>query len=187
MTSLRYPVVFDNDCLASFLWVRRTDIVHSLYGSNIIVPGIVVNEFSYMRYAKNRFVYTDLQNLIAAGQVQVKTLPITGPLASQFTGLENGSITGKPLGKGESAAIVLAEHLQGTLASNNLKDIERYCIDNGLPFICTDSILYQAYTSNIITAYEGEQIWQEMKNKKRLLPDYDFQEVIRRQQEGLHR
>ncbi|MEW6727634.1 MAG: hypothetical protein AB1327_11875 [Bacillota bacterium] len=49
---------------------------------------------------------------------------------------------------------------------------------------CLASFLW---VPNIITAYEGEQIWQEMKNKKRLLPDYDFQEVIRRQQEGLHR
>lgn len=94
MISLRYPVIFDNDCLASFLWVRRTDILHSLYGSNIIIPGIVINEFSYMRRARNKFVYDDLQDLIAAGQARVETLPITGPLANQFTGLKNGSIIG---------------------------------------------------------------------------------------------
>lgn len=187
MISLRYPVIFDNDCLASFLWVRRTDILHSLYGSNIIIPGIVINEFSYMRRARNKFVYDDLQDLIAAGQARVETLPITGPLANQFTGLENGSIIGKPLGKGESSAIVLTDHLRGTLAINNLRDIERYCKDNGLPYICTDNILYQAYTSGIITIQEGEHIWREMKNKKRLLPIYDFQEVVRRQQNGIPR
>ena len=46
-TNLR--LVFDNDCLASFLWIRRIDILETLYKSRMYIPQIVVDEFSYFK------------------------------------------------------------------------------------------------------------------------------------------
>ncbi len=47
MTKL--PLVFDNDCLSSFLWVKRTDIIKQLFPGQIIVPSIVEDELLIRR------------------------------------------------------------------------------------------------------------------------------------------
>ena len=48
MTKL--PLVFDNDCLSSFLWVKRTDIIKQLFTGQIIVPSIVEDELRRVQY-----------------------------------------------------------------------------------------------------------------------------------------
>jgi len=86
----------------------------------------------------------------------------------------------KRIGKGEAAAIVMARALNGTLASNNLRDILPYVGKNKLPYICTENILYLSYEKNYIPLEEGCQIWNDMKRKERILPNCDFKEIVRR-------
>jgi len=40
------PIFFDTDCISSFLWVDRTDILLSLYAKRIILPEQVLDELS---------------------------------------------------------------------------------------------------------------------------------------------
>jgi len=86
----------------------------------------------------------------------------------------------KRIGKGEAAAIVIASTLDGTVASNNLRDILPYVGKKNLPYICTEHILYLSYEKSYFSLEEGNQIWNDMKRKKRILPNYDFKEIIRR-------
>jgi hypothetical protein len=81
---------------------------------------------------------------------------------------------------GEAAAIAIARVLDGTIASNNLADILPYVKDDKPPYLCTDNILYMALEAGLITEIRGNIIWNEMKRRKRRLPDYSFSEAIRR-------
>ncbi len=40
------PIFFDTDCISSFLWVDRTDILLSLYPKRIVLPEQVLDELS---------------------------------------------------------------------------------------------------------------------------------------------
>ena len=86
----------------------------------------------------------------------------------------------KRIGRGEAAAIVIAGTLDGTVASNNLSDILPYVGKNKLPYICTENILYLSYEKSYISIKEGNQIWDDMKRIGRILPNYDFKEIVRR-------
>lgn len=187
MSRCRLPIVFDNDCLASFLWVRRTDLISSLFSKNMIVPNHVVTELKYLRNSRYSFVFLELESLIRSGSIKVESIPAKGPLAARYNKLEQGTETGKSLGRGEASAIVLAQHLNGTLASNNLADIHDYCTSEGISYICTDTILCWAFDAQLFSIKEGEQIWSEMKRRKRILPAYSFEEAVRRYRAGIPR
>lgn len=74
MSSRRLPIVFDNDCLASFLWVRRTDLICSLFGKGMIVPNLVVTELEYLRSSRYSFVCNELDNLLSSGYVNIESI-----------------------------------------------------------------------------------------------------------------
>ncbi len=48
------------------------------------------------------------------------------------------------------------------------------------PYVCTEDILYLSYQKKYISLNEACKLWNEMKSKRRILPKYDFKEVIRR-------
>lgn len=37
---------FDTDCLSAFLWINNTNILETLYGGKIVIPGPVYQELS---------------------------------------------------------------------------------------------------------------------------------------------
>ncbi len=55
---LRSPIVFDTDCISSFLWVRNMDlVVQTLADCALLVPSQVIAELGeLMRFPDYRFV-----------------------------------------------------------------------------------------------------------------------------------
>nr|WP_237738258.1 MULTISPECIES: hypothetical protein [unclassified Caldicellulosiruptor] len=88
------------------------------------------------------------------------------------------------IGKGEAAAIVIAKMLNGTLASNNLKDVLLHIQPDQPPLITTETILYLAYQRKLISFQEGQQILDEMKLRKRKLSTYSFFELLEKYKEA---
>ena len=178
--TIRTPVIFDSDCISSFLWVQRLDIIRHLFPKQIIVPRQVVDEIAKLKqFPKTKFVFQILEADIENGEIKQKDIVVPSPEALEYAGLT--SMTNpKSIGKGEAASIVLAKSLGGTLASNNLRDILPHVKNGQPPYICTDIILFQAHISGYITLEQGSAIWNEMKSKRRMLPPYDFAEVVRR-------
>ena len=85
------------------------------------------------------------------------------------------------MGDGEAAAIALVSVMGGTVASNNLRDIKEYCVDNRIQFICYDDILCLAVQRQVIDLKLASLIWDAMKKKRfAILPKYDFREALRR-------
>ena len=80
--SLRLPVVFDTDCISSFLWIKRLDIVKNLFPNQIIIPQTVFNELNKMKDPQNRFLFNDLNVQILQNNFKLKDLKIKNSLLS---------------------------------------------------------------------------------------------------------
>lgn len=96
-------LVFDNDCLASFIWIHRLDILETLYKGRMYVPQIVVDEFSFLRRSsKYKWVYEDLLAAIQQGQFTVIDIKVGDKAFDEYNRLRKQN-----KGKGESTAIAM--------------------------------------------------------------------------------
>jgi len=59
-------IFFDTDCISSFLWVDRTDILLNLYGKQIILPEQVLDELSNPSV---RHLTTKVNQLLSQNQI----------------------------------------------------------------------------------------------------------------------
>ena len=82
------------------------------------------------------------------------------------------------IGRGEAAGIAMAKHRNGTLASNNLRDIRPYVEKYQIPHITAGDILIEALNAGIITESEGNIIWADMIRKRRMLPTATFSQYL---------
>lgn len=176
--SLKLPIVFDTDCISSFLWIKRLDIINTLFPNQIIIPQTVYDELNKIKNPQYRFLINDLHTQILNNNFELKNIMISDQEFNEYRKLVSMK-TPKRIGRGEAAAIVMARSLNGTLASNNLRDILSYVEKNKLPYICTEHILCFSYEKSYISIKEGNQIWDNMKRYKRL-PNCDFEEIVRR-------
>lgn len=173
------PFVFDNDCLSSFLWVKRTDLLVSLFPGQILVPEPVSEELSYFKKTRFSWVFFDFQQQVQMGLIKVVPIVIGDPVAEEYMLLISGK-KGKALGKGEAAVLAWVRYNGGTVASNNLADVAQYCRVHNLPLITTEDILCIANLKGLIDVQEGAGIWNGMKACRRKLPDYSFAEALKR-------
>jgi len=176
---LKLPIVFDTDCISSFLWIKRLDIINTLFPNEIIIPQTVYDELNKIKSPQYRFLFNDLYSQILKKNFKLKNIMISDQEFNEYRKLISMK-NPKRIGRGEAAAIVIARALNGTLASNNLRDVLPYVGKNKLPYICTEDILYLSYEKSYISIKEGNQIWDDMKRIGRILPNYDFNEIVRR-------
>jgi predicted nucleic acid-binding protein len=168
-------LVFDNDCLASFIWIKRIDILVDLYRDRIFVPRVVVDEFSYMkRYSQYSWVYEDVIEAINADLIKV--IEIDSEHQAFF---EYNKLIKMGKGKGESAAIAIAKTMDNYTACNNLKDIRPFIDNNEINNLLTFDILFEYYYKNSKSIKEIEAIITKMRTKKRKLPDIKFKKYIK--------
>ncbi|MEW6183588.1 MAG: hypothetical protein AB1500_10515 [Bacillota bacterium] len=183
------PYVFDNDCLSSFLWVKRLDILSSLFRDEIVVPKVVVTELNYLTTVSGgrwAWVYRALESKTREGAVSVRDVAVGTEEAVEFMQLTQWTgYKGKRLGKGEAAVLALTRYQGGTVASNNLSDVAEYCRQYGVNLISTDDILCLACQREVISLSEGSELWDGMKARKRMLPAYTFSEAFHRYRHGL--
>ena len=68
-------IFFDTDCISSFLWVDRTDILLNLYGKQIILPEQVLDELSNpsVRHLTTKVNHLLSQNQIGTEKILVGT------------------------------------------------------------------------------------------------------------------
>lgn len=181
---LSSSIVFDNDCLSSFLWVQRPDLLIQIFNDQILVPDPVINELLNLKNTKYNWILDILDKYITTGLFKTFQIPVVGDIATEYYKLIN---EGKPMGSGEASVLSYVRYNGGTAASNNLNDVQKYCRNFGIELICTDDILCIAKAKGFITISEGDNLWEEMKNRKRKLPPYDFNEALRRFDQDLQK
>jgi len=77
MKIVKYPVVFDTDCISSFSWVNRMDILFSVFDGELIIPAQVYEELSRMKsFKKSSFVFFNVEREIQEKKIRVVTFYI---------------------------------------------------------------------------------------------------------------
>lgn len=166
---------FDTDCISAFLWINNTNILHELYGGKIVLPDPVYQELSNpsIPHIKQR---ADI--MISSKDIAVQTIEVGTEEYALYTRLVNGEKGRKSIGRGEAGGIALAKTYNGILASNNYKDIAPYVAEYHLRHIDTGMILKEALEKDLIDEAEGNNIWQQMLQKRRKLPTNTFSEYL---------
>jgi len=179
---LRSPIVFDTDCISSFLWVRSIDlVVQAMADCTLLVPSQVIAEFGeLMRLPDYRFVPQLMHDHIRRGHFQTMDMLAADAVADEYFRLTQASRKPRPLGPGEAAVLSYARLQDGTVASNNLRDVRAYCEQYHMGLITTADIMCHAVAQGIMTVAEGEDLWKGMKARRRRLPDGDFADAFRR-------
>lgn len=166
---------FDTDCLSAFLRINNTNILHELYGGRIVLPEPVYLELSNpsIPHIKQR---ADI--MISSKDISVKTIDTDTEEYKLYAELIHGKKGQKSIGHGEASGIALAKTYNGILASNNYKDIAIYIEKYNLKHTDTGQILMEALKRGLITESEGNNIWNKMLAKKRMLPGNTFSEYL---------
>lgn len=165
---------FDTDCLSAFLWVREDSILAKLYAGRIILPAQVYNELQKVPHLQAR-----VDTLKNCGDLCVESIEVGSVEYSDYLQMTTSPEKGmRIIGKGEAAGIAMAKQRDGTLASNNLRDIRPYVEKYEISHITTGDILIEAMDAGIITETEGNTIWADMIRKRRMLPTTTFSEYL---------
>ena len=118
---------FDTDCLSAFLWVREESILARLYAGRIILPTQVYNELQRVPHLQAR-----VDVLKNHGDLSIESMETGSAEYLDYLQMTTSPEDGmRIIGRGEAAGIAMAKHREGTLASNNLRDIR---IDAGKAF-----------------------------------------------------
>lgn len=165
---------FDTDCISAFLWVKNESILAKLYPGKIILPMQVYDEIKKVPPLLKR-----IETMKKNNQLSVQSIMVDTEEYKDYYALAVNPPKGeKIIGKGEAAAIALTKKHNGTLASNNVRDIMTYVKKYGLKHIMTGDILMEALDKQLITEDEGNTIWANMINKRRMLPTATFTEFL---------
>lgn len=165
---------FDTDCLSAFLWVREESILAALYAGKIILPAQV-----YIELQKVPHLQAKVDILKNRGDLRIESMETGSAEYHDYLQMTTSPEEGmRIIGRGEAAGIAMAKHRNGTLASNNLRDIRPYVEKYVISHITTGDILIEAMNAGIITETEGNSIWADMIRKRRKLPTSTFSEYL---------
>lgn len=168
---------FDTDCISSFLWVKREDILIKLYPGKIVLPKQVYIELSHPSIPH---IKRKIAQLCSSGDITTQEILTNTDEYNLYHDLAiSPPKHEKPIGKGEAAAIALAKTYNGILASNNLKDISKYIQRHHLQHVTTGDILVAALKAGYIDENDGNQIWSNMISRRRLLPTRSFSDYLK--------
>lgn len=169
-------IIFDTDCLSSFLWTDKLDILYQLFGKSIKIPQAVYNEVKKMKSSNNfSYVFERLDEAIKNNKIEV--LEVFGEVDNILEEIKENyrnQNSGKEIGAGEAEMLALAKYYKLTCAtmtaSNNNRDIFLIAKQENINNITTMDILCEAYKYKINEVLELENIKSQMVARKRHLP-----------------
>ncbi len=179
-------IIFDSDCLSSFLWVKELNLLFALFGDTIKIPEAVLNEIAIMKNSRNNsFVFSDLEKEIDSEKIEVLKITVGSEVDKILEKIKSDYYIErkKEIGDGEAEMLALAKYYDSYCvvqsASNNMKDVEKIAKKEGIKNVPTMEILYMAYEKKLKTVDELNKMVIEMKNRKRMLPVDTFEEYLK--------
>lgn len=163
------PLVLDTTIISTFGKMSRFDILQSLYAGNCLVPTEVIVEAT--RIAKLR---TSIQISLRMGWMEEHNINFTRYPRQVLLYAEHK----KRFGDGEAAVMAVAQDLNGTVGSDDLRATVKHCQSHGIPLIGTLGILFHAYSVGVIDQPEGNEILTTMIKQGYKCPVSLFSEVV---------
>ena len=161
-------ILFDSDVFRHFLYGNQLDLLPQIYHDRIVFLDIVVTEIK-----KSPQLVKQINNFIKTHNIQVMRFP-----TEDFVILREYSNLNKLFGPGESACMALAKHREHFIASSNLRDIKKYCLDNNITFLTTMDILTEAYYMDKISKSDCDKFIQDVLSRGSKLPVKNIQDYI---------
>jgi predicted nucleic acid-binding protein len=173
--SIEPPLILDADFISSFAWVKRLDILESLYPKRMVILDEVMLELNRVPHLAAK-VKISIRN----GHIKCVSMFANSPEALQLGKLLE---TGK-YGSGEAACMAYLTRHDGVLGSNNLSHVKAFCIQNNKRLLTTADVMRQAYKAGLIGLDEANTIWSVMISKMRKLPTSSFSEYLSKTEKG---
>ena len=168
------PLFLDTDCLSTFLVVGQENLVLRLYAGRIGIPQQVYAELSKVHFMKHKVDVLRQTGKVVLYQISAGTTE--GDFYFKLTTKPDPGY--KVIDSGEAAAIVLTQHHNGILGSNNLRDILPYIRRFHLQHRTSADIMAEALEQHMISEGQGNAIWKQMLQRSRKLPTDTFSEFL---------
>ena len=84
----------------------------------------------------------------------------------------------KTKGKGESACMAYCQTHNDVLASCNLRDTKKYCLENGITYITFLDLVWYAWQNKVLTEAESNQCIQDAIAAGNLIPNISIAQYI---------
>ena len=163
--------IYDSDCISSFLKINEVKLLKKLF-SQILVPKQVYDEITTPdSYWQVRKLAISLKN---NGYLKIIPIETSYQSLKNYNSMIKGK-WGRPIGRGEAAALSLAILNNGIIASNNLKDVKDIAQKNSIPIMTSSIILTALYEKGVLSKSEVESVWAEMKKRDTILPTKTFE------------
>jgi predicted nucleic acid-binding protein len=163
------PLVLDTDFVSSFAWVDRMEIIEGLYSNRMIVLEEVMVELERARHLADRVCFS-----IMHGPIRRMEMMVGSAEALEYIRLHDSD----RYGSGEAACMAYAYYHDGIVASNNLRDVKRYCGDRKIQLLTTADVLMQVYEEERLDLNRVDSIWRRMVEKRNRLPAASFAEYL---------
>ena len=139
-------------------------------GHQLLLPKIYPNRFVILDKVKEELdqrkkSLVALNNFVEWTKIEVIPFPKDINIIREYARLKI------KMGQGEAACMAVAKHTNDYIASSNLKDIKKYCEENGIIYLTTMDILLEAYLKGLLTETSCNNFIQEVKSKDSKLID----------------
>lgn len=170
----RKTIFYDIDVLATFLRVKRCDLLKSNFSR------IVISNINYKKLnspSSPQFLKDDLNCLISEFFVKVEEIHIPSDTFDVYCLLMN-HFNDKAISKAEASSFALAIKNNGLIACNDfnifMPCIERYDLD----YTTSAEILLKSYKKGLISKEETKDLWDLMYFKNSPISKEKFLEML---------
>jgi predicted nucleic acid-binding protein len=168
-------VLFDADVVIAFAKGGLALYLPSIYPDRGILLNIVKDEL-----VKWSITETIVNNITNNTTPRLKLVSLQEDKIEIIK--EYATLTGL-YGQGESACMAYAKFNDCIVASNNLRDIRKYCEENNIEFYTTIDVLYEGYKLKLYTEEQCDDFLRIMNEKKEKVPYKNLQQYINEKKE----
>ena len=159
-------IVLDADVIIHFIKANRFSLLLDIFPEyQYLLLDVVYDEVS-----KHRDTKIQIDNTLRFFNeriANVKFAPIGESIREYARLLQT-------LGRGESACMVYCRDHHDVLGSSNLRDIRKYCKDNGITYLTTLDFLYYAYVRKKMKKEDCDAFIEDVISKDSKLPRIDI-------------
>jgi predicted nucleic acid-binding protein len=167
------PLIIDNCVLGNYYSARKLSLLKELYPDKIVIPNHVLEESSLKTGLMRR-----IKELGDDSWFTIYSMNTLEEI-NMYARLER-----RIKGKGEAAVLTIAYNNDATVCSDNISDILPYVNRHNLKLMTSLSILFDAYSREVITKENGNIIIDDILQDGNKLPVTSFQPVINWFEEG---